>query len=281
MFLLMIVFLFSFAMVVIASDGSHSDQKSLAVKDKHKDWTNKQLTKRLKDLGLTEKQIDSLNYETRVEIAKTKNAKRVLFFANEQHSFAKNGSGDFSTMSLESDLYLNIVGIDVGTNNGHPYVKLVADYNWNNMPFYRLHDGFAITFSDGWYATHWGFTDYQKKCSSSYRGMCAYYDWYSDYHGNAHDETRLGGIGWLYDLTSAAVDAKGTAYVYIQANDESRIRSTTYTGIKSWYGHDRYRSNIFISVNPAVYAGIAASVSFGGEQYTEDSSSIYNPSLSW
>jgi hypothetical protein len=246
-------------------------------------WTEEKVNKRLKDLGLSDEQIGDLNWESKIEIVKEEKAKSVLSFSKSSYNFNdKTGTiNEISPMSLTSDLNLSTVAIDLGKKNGHPYIKIVSDYDWKKMPFYRLWDGFAITWSEGWYGNSWGFTDKQKVASycNEYTGCT--YQWKSTSHYNATDEDRLSGVGWKYDLKSAAVDAKGTAYVYLIGNDESRIKSTNYSAFKTWYGHDEWLSNLEISIGLPKGAGIAASVSFGGEKYTTDSTSIYNPSLSY
>ncbi|ADU95544.1 hypothetical protein [Geobacillus sp. Y412MC52] len=187
---------------------------------------------------------------------------------------------EVSTASLTEDISLKIVALDLGTKNGHPYIKLVADYDWINMPIYRLEDGFAISWSEGWYGESWGFTEKQKKCSYYERSCLSYY-WDTKNIYNATDEDRLSGVGFLYDLTSTAYDAKGTAYVYLIGNDESKIKSTTYSAFKAWCGHDTWAADLGISIGLPRGAGIAANVSFGNEEYTTASTSIYNPSLSY
>ncbi|MEQ6391362.1 hypothetical protein RZN22_19015 [Bacillaceae bacterium S4-13-58] len=120
-----------------------------------------------------------------MEIAKDKEAKKVLSFSRKGYSFQEKDSGDFLTMTLMDDFYLNTVAIDYGTINGHPYIKIVADYDWINMPTFRLHDGFVITWSEGWYGRSWRFTESQKECSYfDQTSGCTSYTWDSTTHYN-------------------------------------------------------------------------------------------------
>lgn len=276
--ILFFVLLVSFTTSALASPVEKSDNKK---------WDEKQVNKRLLQLGLTEEQIGYLNWESKVEIAMDKEAKKVLSFSRKGYSFDEETgeiseeTGEFSTMALVDDIYLNTVAIDYGQSNGHPYIKVVGDYNWSKMPFYRLQDGFALSWSEGWYAKSWGFTNKQKYCTWTSGGTCYDPYWKSTSHSTPYDQDRLAGVGWRYDLTGNAWDATGTAYVYLEANDESKVKSTNYSAFVSWYGHDKYQSDLGISIGLPKGAGIAATVSFGGEEYVKDSTSIYNPGLTY
>jgi hypothetical protein len=286
-FLILFVLMMTVSTNAFAQSDTSPQEKVQVIDDKHeKDkqngWSEEKVTKRLKKLGFTDEQIGYLNWDSKIEIVKDKEAKKLLSFERTSHNFdeGKVEEGGVSIASLTDDIYLNIVALDYGTSGGAPYIKLVADYNWSNMPFYTLQDGFAISWSEGWYGSSWGFTESQKKCSYYEHGCQSYY-WDSNTINNAYDEDRLAGVGFKYDLTSAAYDAKGTAYAYLKGNDESKIKETNYSAFKAWYGHDKVNSNLGISIGLPRGAGVEAGVSFGGEEYTTDSTSIYNPSLSW
>lgn len=279
-----LVFLLPFSNSALANSEVKTEKSISQNLGHHYGWTEEKVNKKLKDLGLTEEQIGVLNWETKLEIVKDKEVKRVLSFERTGYKFDEGrvteSNEGVSTLSLTEDISLKIVALDLGTKNGHPYIKVVADYDWINMPIFRLEDGFAISWSEGWYGESWGFTEQQRKCSH-YERVCLSYYWDSKTISNATDEDRLAGVGFLYDLTSAAYDAKGTAYVYLIGNDESKIKSTKYSAFKAWYGHDTANADMGISIGLPRGAGLAANVSFGGEEYTTASTSIYNPGLSY
>lgn len=245
-------------------------------------WTEEKVTEKLLKLGFTDEQINLLNWETKLEIVKDKKVKKLLSFQHKRHSFYDPNSSEdeFTLLGLENDLYINIAALDYGNKNGNPYVKLVADYNWKNIPVFRLQDAFAISWSEGWYAESWGFTEQQRFCSYYEHGCVSYY-WQSNKITKARDQDRLAGVGWIYDLKAASSGAKGNAYVYLLGNNKSLIKSTTYSAFKVWYGHDKWNSNISVNISAPIGAGIAAGVSFGDEEYIQDSTSILNSSLKW
>lgn len=247
--------------------------------ESNNEWTEAKINARLLELGLTMEQIDYLNWESKLEIAKEDTATEVLSFNRTTHSFNENNNSFIKPMSLTDDIALNIVAINMGNSGGHPYLKVVADYDWSSMPFYRLNDAFAITWSEGWYGNSWGFTEQQKYCVTDGSG-CGSYTWSKSSIATARDQDRLAGVGWLYDLKGGSLDAKGTAYVYLIGNDEATIKSTTYSAFKAWYGHDKASSNIGISIGYGS-AGVSAGVDFGGEEYTTDSTSIKNSTLTY
>jgi hypothetical protein len=276
-FLLTLVLVLMFTTHVFATSNDAAEEPLDETKQK---WTKQKVNKRLEKLGFTEEQIDALNWTSKVEIAKEKNAKKLLDFSSKSASFNEGTeTDDSSTMGLTEDIDLNLVVIDLGTRNGNPYIKLVGDYDWNNMPSWRLHDAVALTWSEGWYGNSWSFTDEQYRCSGG--AVCDYWYWDSTNHNNAQDEDRLAGVGWKYDLLSDAMGARGTTIAYLEANDRSLIQSTTYSAFKFYYAHDIGQSNIGVTIGLPKGAGVAAGVSFNGEEYTEDSTSIRNSNLSW
>jgi len=279
-FVLSLILLLFIANIAFADENEivkDFSKENMQTKETHNGLTDEKVNEKLRKLGFNDEQINFLNYETKLEIAKDSGTKKLLSFNRTSHNFNDNDPSKISLMSLTDDIYLNIIALDNGTRNGHPYIKLVADYNWVNMPFYRLWDGFAISWSEGWYGSSWGFTESQQY----YSNVSYSFYWKSNTIYNATGEDRLAGVGWRYDLSSAAYDAKGTAYVYLEGDDESLIKSKNYSAFKAWYGHDQAASNLSVSIGLPMGAGIAAGVSFGGEEYTTDSTSIYNPSLTY
>jgi hypothetical protein len=254
---------------------NHQSQKSVISEQKTLNgWSEEKINQKLLDLGLTNDQISDLIPEAKIEIAKEKKARRVLSFSRSGYNF--NGKTDTT-----NDIDLTTVAIDLGSRHGSPYIKVVSTYHWNRMPFFRYRDGFSISWSEGWYGSSWGFTDQQKKPSYCGEPNGCTYKWTFTSHYDASEEDRLAGVGWEYDLTRAAVDAKGTAYVYLEGNNASIIKKTKYSTFNTWYGHDKGYSNLSINIGIRKKTGVAASVSFGGESYTTDRISIYNPNLSY
>ncbi|MDQ0160779.1 hypothetical protein [Alkalibacillus salilacus] len=234
--------------------------------------TVSEMNEKLNELGLTSHQIEKLNESTKKAIATEEDAEAVIGFKS---SIDEEG---IENQSLKDDVTLDLVVVDLGTtNSGVPRIQLISDYEWVNMPFYRYEDIIATTWSYGWNAQSWSFSEEQYICQDGINMTCS---WKDTSQIDPQYESRLHSVGWSYDLVSSAMQSRGTTIVNLEANNESQIKNTSDAEFQTYYAHDVFIPNMSLSFSN-VGEGTSVTPDFGGEKSTSNFITIPNRKLTW
>ncbi|MFS1514067.1 hypothetical protein VQL36_16715 [Chengkuizengella sp. SCS-71B] len=209
-------------------------------------WTEKRVNKELTSIGVSVELLETLNMEEKVEIAESGFTK---FLGYSKSSFdLEQEQDEFTALALQDDLDFTLYYGLLGNLDGDPYIKVTAKYDWNDMPYWRLTDGFGVSWSKGWTLDQFDYTSYQVTELGNIHSS----------NPNYKDKSNAGSIGWTYDLETFYGDAYGTAHVYLKGTD---IQGDTGE-IKIWYAHDKVIGGLGLSASAATSPSVAAAITF-------------------
>lgn len=250
--------------------------------------SEQEVNERLKELGFTNNQIELLDWETKLDIASDPEVKELLGFSKETIQIPNQPdptqplrvidgeNGEVGILALtSSEITVYIVTMNLGQYNKKPYIKVKAVFDWNKMPFWRLTDGFAVSWGDGWYATSYSFTA---------KHEMGWDDNWLNASSKVLKDDRESGIGWSYDLRSGATDAKGEANIYLTVNDSNLVKNKTFSQFRVKYAHKKISlTGLSLSFGLSKTPEVAASITFSGSSTDniESNVSLRNASLDW
>ncbi|WP_377946573.1 hypothetical protein [Alkalibacillus flavidus] len=256
---------------------------SLNAEEQQDNLNEEEVNEQLSELGFTGEQIDQLNPTTKQQIANNEDAEELLYFDSAAVSFDEN-DGDMSTQALVDDMTTNVMVISLGQYNDSPYVQVIGDYDWKSMPFWTLSDAVALSWSDGWRAINYDHTYEHQYCQGCGEPGPENYYWDSVTQNYPSEESKLRGVGYVYDIKGGARDVRGTINAYLNVNDSEAIQSANWSEFKMAYAHDTNNPNVGISFPTPGGVGVSAGISFSGingSNTVEDTGSYHKDDLSW
>ncbi|TFD94421.1 hypothetical protein [Jeotgalibacillus sp. R-1-5s-1] len=191
--------------------------------------SNDEINERLIELGFKEEYISVLNEETKLSIANEDAAEKLLFFKRNGQVIYDEGNLDDPMPDRETgDIAINVVAIDLGMEDGSRHIKLLGDYQWSDMPFFRFEDRFSLSWDSRWYGQSWGMSDIQD--------FSGYFSKENELTNPAH-ENRGSGVEFAYDLKAGASAAYGTAIAYLIDNQPGLDEPVSFTAFDASYEH--------------------------------------------